>query len=117
MLLPAAHGVQPTAQAVAAFDRAGLANRPLWVVGYRETSIVFATRTDARLAAAEDAGQHAGPGDAVIVEQNDIETLQGALLSRDLTFVPSGAPVRARNIGNGDRVVLNVGTVQLAARN
>lgn len=117
ILLPLAHGVQPTAQAAAALNASGLANRPLWVVGYRETSIVFSTRSDAHLVRAEDAGQHAAPGDAMIVEQQDLPVLQGALNSRDLAFAPSGQPVRARNIGNGDRVTLNVGTVQPAARN
>jgi 4-amino-4-deoxy-L-arabinose transferase-like glycosyltransferase len=117
LLLPVAHGVQPTGQSVAALERAGLSARPLWVIGYRETSIVFATRTDAHLTSAEDAGQHANPGDALIVDQEDLGALQGALNSRDLAFAPSGEPVRARNIGNGDRVTLNVGTVQLAARN
>ncbi|MBS0384254.1 MAG: glycosyltransferase family 39 protein, partial [Proteobacteria bacterium] len=117
ILLPLAHGVQPTAQATAALNRAGLESRPLWVVGYRETSIVFSTRTDAHLAAAEDAGQHANPGDAVIVEQRQLQALAAALHSRDLAFAPSGEPVRARNIGNGDRVTLSVGTIQLAARN
>jgi hypothetical protein len=117
VLLPLADGVQPTGQAVAALRRAGLGNRPLWVIGYRETSIVFATRTDAHLTSAEDAGQHANPGDALIVDQEDLGALRGALNSRDLAFAPSGEPVRARNIGNGDRVILNVGIVQLAARN
>jgi len=109
--------VQPTAQAVAALDRAGLANRPLWVVGYRETSMVFSTRTDAHLSPAEDAGQHASLGDAVIVEYDDLAALNAALNSRDLAFTPSGEEVRARNIGNGDRVDFRIGTVQLAARN
>jgi 4-amino-4-deoxy-L-arabinose transferase-like glycosyltransferase len=117
LLLPLAHGVQPTGQAVAALQRAGLGNRPLWVIGYRETSIVFSTRTDAHLTSAEDGGQHANAGDAMIVDQEDITALQGALNSRDLAFAPSGEPVGALNIGNGDRVTLNVGTVQLAARN
>ncbi len=117
VLLPLAHGVQPTARATAALERAGLANRPLWVVGYRETSIVFSTRTDAHLAAAGDAGQHARPGDAIIVERSDLAALDGALNSRDLVFAPSGEDVRGRNIGNGERVDLEIGTVQLAARN
>jgi 4-amino-4-deoxy-L-arabinose transferase-like glycosyltransferase len=117
ILLPRADGVQPTGQAVATLERAGLPTRPLWVIGYRETSIVFSTRTDAHLTSAEDAGQHANLGDALIVDQEDLGALQGALNSRDLAFAPSGEPVRARNIGNGDRVTLNVGTVQLAARN
>jgi 4-amino-4-deoxy-L-arabinose transferase-like glycosyltransferase len=117
ILLPLAHGVQPTAQAVAALDRAGLARRPLWVVGYRETSIVFSTRTDAHLAPAADAGQHANPGDAIIVEHHDLAALIAALNARDLAFAPSGEDVRARNIGNGARVDLQIGTVQLAARN
>ncbi len=117
LLLPLAHGVQPTAQTAAALQHAGLADRPLWVIGYRETSIVFSTRTDAHLTTAEDAGQHASPGDAVVVDQEEFSVLQGALNSRDLAFAPSGEPVRARNLGNGDRVALSIGTVQLAARN
>ncbi|MBI3439197.1 MAG: glycosyltransferase family 39 protein [Proteobacteria bacterium] len=117
ILLPLAHGAQPTAQAAAALEAAGLTSRPLWVVGYRETSIVFSTRTDAHLTRGDDAGQRAARGDAVIVEQGDLVALQAALNARDLTFAASTAHVRARNIGNGDRVTLNVGTIQPAARN
>jgi 4-amino-4-deoxy-L-arabinose transferase-like glycosyltransferase len=117
ILLPLAHGVQPTEQAVAALDRAGLADRPLWVVGYRETSIVFSTRTDAHLESADAAGQHANPGDAIIVEHRDLAALIAALNARDLSFAPSGEDVHARNIGNGERVDLQIGAVQLAARN
>ncbi len=117
LLLPLAHGVQPTAQTATALQHAGLANRPLWVIGYRETSMVFSTRTDAHLTNADDAGQHANPGDAIIVDQDDFSALQNGLNARDLAYAPAGEPVRARNIGNGDRVTLSVGTVQLAARN
>jgi 4-amino-4-deoxy-L-arabinose transferase-like glycosyltransferase len=116
ILLPLAHGVQPTAQAVAVLDRAGLSTRPLWVVGYRETSIVFATRTDAHLAEANDAGQHASAGDAIIVEQRDVAAFINALNSRDLSFALRER-VDGRNIGNGQRVNFEIGSVQLAARN
>jgi 4-amino-4-deoxy-L-arabinose transferase-like glycosyltransferase len=115
--LPQAHGVQITAQLVQALDHCGLANRPLWVVGYGETSIVFMTRTDTHIAEPGEAGGQAAAGDALVIERHDLAATESALAARRLRLVAAPGEVRGRNIGNGHRLAFAIGEVQEASRN
>ncbi|MFT3729758.1 MAG: glycosyltransferase family 39 protein [Terricaulis sp.] len=111
VILPNAHGLFPSAEAATALRDDRLGAQPLWIVGYRETSLVFLTRTDARLAAAADVGAHAKAGDAIVVEQDELAALQDALKARGLVFEqsPKRGKVTGINLGNGRDVFLFIG--------
>jgi hypothetical protein len=113
IILPSAHGLFPSAEAAQALGANGLAARPLWVLGYRETSLVFLTRTDAHLTYAEDVAAHAAAGDAVVVSQDKLPALQGLLRPRGLLFAQgrNAGEVHGLNLGNGHRVTLYVGLI------
>ncbi|MES1157384.1 MAG: glycosyltransferase family 39 protein [Alphaproteobacteria bacterium] len=116
-VLPEARSLHISAEAVAALKRARLMptdTRPLWVVGYRETSIIFLTRTDARLATASDASANARPGDVLVVEARSLPQVDAGLAARHLIFMRASAPVSGRNYGNGLAVSLYVGDVERA---
>jgi 4-amino-4-deoxy-L-arabinose transferase-like glycosyltransferase len=116
-VLPETRILHVSAESTAALARARLTpgpHRTLWVVGYRETSLVFETRTDIRLAAAEQAGAQAQPGDALMVEQGWLAATEAALLQRRLVFAERAAPVRGLNYGNGAAVTLHIGDVRQA---
>lgn len=111
-LLPEARELHVSSEAAAALTRARLtprADRPLWVVGYEEASLIFITRTDIRLADAARAGAEAEDGAAMIVEGRMLPALNEALAARGLTFSAAEPPVRGFALGRGERVALFVG--------
>ncbi|HYD86994.1 MAG TPA: glycosyltransferase family 39 protein [Vitreimonas sp.] len=113
-LLPEARTLFVSNEAVAALTRARLTprdDRPLWVVGYDETSLVFLTRTSIRLAMPAQAAAGANAGDAMIVEGRQLETVSEALAARELSFTPAEPPVQGVAAGGGERVRLFVGEV------
>ncbi len=111
-LLPEARELHVSNEVAAALTRARLtprADRPLWVVGYDEASLVFITRTDIRQADAARTGADAGEGDAIVVEGRLLPALNAALGERGLAFVAAEPPVRGLALGRGERVALFVG--------
>ena len=77
-ILPEARALNVSSQAVAALTRARLSprdDRPLWVVGYTEPSLIFLTRTDIRMSTSRQAGAFAAPGDAVVIENATLATM------------------------------------------
>ncbi len=113
-LLPEARSLFVSSEAVAALTRARLTpreTRPLWVVGYSETSLVFLTRTSIRLAEPTQAGAEAQAGDAMIVEGRLLQAIAIELGARGLAFAPAEPPVRGFALGRGERVALFVGQI------
>lgn len=113
-LLPEARSLFVSSEAVAALTRARLTpreTRPLWVVGYNESSLVFLTRTSIRLAEPVQAGSDAQAGDAMIVEGRLLQAMASELGARGLAFAPAEPPVRGFALGRGERVALFVGKV------
>lgn len=113
-ILPEARALNVSTQALDALTRARLtprADRPLWVVGYTETSLIFLTRTDIRMASAREAGALAEPGDALVVEGRALQDLAAELALRDYAFTPSEPPVRGYALGRGERVALFIGRI------
>lgn len=113
-LLPEARSLFVSSEAVAALTRARLtprATRPLWVVGYDETSLVFLTRTSIRMAEPVQAGADAQAGDAMIVEGRLLQAVAAQLATRGLIFAPAEPPVRGFALGRGERVALFVGQI------
>ncbi len=116
-LLPEARALNVSSEAVAALTRARLtprADRPLWVVGYNEPSLVFLTRTSIRMTDPADAGTHANIGDALMIEGRALQEVSAELALRRLVFTPSEPPVRGLALGRGERVALFVGTLDPA---
>lgn len=116
-LLPEVRELHVSNEALAALTRARLTprdNRPLWVVGYDEASLVFLTRTSIRLADAHAAGASARPGDAVVVEARAMREFIAELETRGLAFAMRETPVTGLTMARGDRVQLFVGAVEEA---
>ncbi len=116
-ILPEARTLHVSAEATAALTRARLLpreDRQLWVAGYRETSLVFDTRTSIRLATPEEVGAQAALGDALLIESRALAAADAELARRGLIFARQAAPVRGLNYGNGDRVALYLGDVEEA---
>lgn len=116
-ILPEARALFVSNEAVAVLTRARLLpreDRPLWVVGYGELSLVFLTRTSIRLAPPRKAGAEAEHGDALIVEGRALQETSAELASRGLVFAPAEPPVRGFALGRGERVALFVGQVEAA---
>jgi 4-amino-4-deoxy-L-arabinose transferase-like glycosyltransferase len=116
-LLPEARALFVSSEAVAALTRARLTpreDRPLWVVGYREPSLIFLTRTSIRLADPVEAGGRAGVGDAIVIEGRVLQETAAELAQRGLVFAPAEPPVRGLALGRGERVALFVGQVEAA---
>jgi 4-amino-4-deoxy-L-arabinose transferase-like glycosyltransferase len=114
-LLPEVRELHVSNDTLAALTRARLTprdNRPLWVVGYDEASLVFLTRTSIRLADAQLAGATAQSGDAVVVEARALQELRTALRQRGLDFAAREAPVNGLVMARGARVQLFVGAVE-----
>jgi hypothetical protein len=114
-ILPEARALNVSSEIVAALTRARLTprdNRPLWVVGYREPSLIFITRTDIRLAGPIEAGGEAQPGDAIVIEGRAMQDMATQLATRGLQFTPSEEPVRGLMLANLDRVALFVGELR-----
>lgn len=111
-LLPEAREVHVSGEAVAALARARLlprADRPLWVVGYREASLIFLTRSDIRLVEAAEAGARAEEGQAILVEGREVQALDEALAARGLMFEAAEPASRGLAVGRGERVALFAG--------
>lgn len=113
-ILPEARALNVSSETVVALTRARLMptdQRPLWVVGYRETSLVFMTRTFIRTVSAREAGERADAGDAMVVETRALRDVDAALEARGLEFRPAEPPVRGLSLGRGERVALLIGQV------
>jgi 4-amino-4-deoxy-L-arabinose transferase-like glycosyltransferase len=112
-ILPEARILLISAEITRALHRVDLepsAQRGLWVLGYRETSLAFMTRTDIHMPATLDlSGAH--PGDAIVIERDMMDAVRGALLARDLDVSLRQEEVRGQNYGNGSDVDLVVGEV------
>jgi 4-amino-4-deoxy-L-arabinose transferase-like glycosyltransferase len=106
--LPRARALFVSAEAADALKRAGLAGAPL-VIGFNETSLVFLTRTDARLyPLGEDAFiavQTAAPGTPVLMDCDFAAMAQMQAWS----FKPVGPDIHGVNYANGDHVCLRPG--------
>ncbi|WP_158765305.1 ArnT family glycosyltransferase [Terricaulis silvestris] len=114
-ILPEARALNVSSEVVAALTRARLTprdDRPLWVVGYSEPSLIFITRTDIRLAGPVEAGGEAQIGDAIVIEGRAMQDMTTQLATRDLQFTPAEEPVRGLTIANLDRVALFVGELR-----
>jgi|CXWL01.1.fsa_nt_gi 4-amino-4-deoxy-L-arabinose transferase-like glycosyltransferase len=114
-ILPEARALFVSDEVVAALTRARLApreDRPLWVVGYDEASIVFLTRTSINLTPPRDAGAHAMIGDAFVVEGRMLQQTSAELALRNLVFAPAEPPVRGFALGRGERVALYIGRIE-----
>jgi 4-amino-4-deoxy-L-arabinose transferase-like glycosyltransferase len=92
----------------------GQAVRPLWVVGYDEPSIVFLTRTSARLASSSVAGPEIHEGDVVIVEAAELAPLSDAIAARGLVIAARAPPIAGISMSSNDRVSLIVGVAMSA---
>ncbi len=117
-ILPEARALFVSAEAVAALTRARLTpreDRPLWVVGFDEPSIVFLTRTSIRLAETHEAGLGAQIGDALIIEGRALQQTAADFAQRGLMFTSVEPPVRGFALGRGQRVALHVGTIEASA--
>ncbi len=113
-ILPEARALNVSSEAVAALTRARLLpmdDRPLWVVGYSEPSLVFMTRTSIRLVSAQETAERADVGDALIVESRSLPDVEAHLAARGLAFEQAEPPVRGLALGRGERVTLLVGDV------
>jgi len=113
-ILPEARAFNVSTGALAALTRARLTprdDRPLWVVGYTESSLIFLTRTDIRLVSAREAGARAQPGDALVIEGRALQEVAAGLALRDIVFTPAEPPVRGYALGRGERVALFVGRI------
>ena len=116
-LLPEARAINVSSEAVAALTRARLlpnTNRALWVIGYRETSLVFLTRTSIHLATIPETAAGAEIGDALIIEGRSLQDATAAFAARDVAFALSETPVRGFAPGRGERVTLFIGTLTAA---
>lgn len=113
-ILPEARALNVSSQAVAALTRARLSprdDRPLWVVGYTEPSLIFLTRTDIRMSTSRQAGAFAAPGDAVIIEGRLLQETAAELALRNFVFVSAEPPVRGYALAGGERVALFIGQI------
>ena len=114
-ILPEARALNVSSEVATALTRARLTprdDRPLWVVGYREPSLIFLTRTDIRLADPIRAGGEAQPGDALVVEGRAMQELAAQLATRGLEFAPAEDPARGLELASFDRVALFAGELQ-----
>ena len=114
-ILPEARELNVSTQALDALVRARLTprdNRPLWVVGYRETSLIFLTRTDIRMVSAREAGALAEPGDAIMIEGRAMQDFAAELAVRNYAFAQAEPPVRGFTLWRGERVALFIGQLR-----
>lgn len=116
-LIPEAHALFVSDEAVAALTRARLLptdERRLWVVGFRETSIVFLTRTSTQLVDPQEAGARAATGDAMLVEGRVLNQIEAELAARGLTFTATEPPARGFALSSFRRVALFAGKVEIS---
>lgn len=114
-ILPEARELNVSTQALDALVRARLTprdDRPLWVVGYRETSLIFLTRTDIRMVSAREAGALAEPGDALMIEGRAMQDFAAELAVRNYAFAQAEPPVRGFTLWRGERVALFIGQLR-----
>lgn len=114
-ILPGTPGLRLSAEAAAALGPLN-DGRALWVVGYDEPSIIFMTRTDARLGAPDVAGAEAQAGDHMLVSNALLSPLEGALARRGLQFAAHAAPVAGLSMSSGETLALHGGAVETAPR-
>lgn len=117
-ILPEARALTVSSEVVTALTRARLLptdQRPLWVVGYNQPSLVFMTRTDIRNASAREVADRADTGDALVVESRALPEIEALLAERGLSFHQAEEPVRGLSLGRGERVALFVGDVAASA--
>lgn len=111
-IVPNLRALYVSGEAAAALTRMpGAADAPLWIVGYDEPSIVFLTRTSARLASAQRVGAEARAGDTLIVERRQLAEVAEALAARQLAFAAQAAPVTGMSMSDSEFVELLVGAV------
>jgi 4-amino-4-deoxy-L-arabinose transferase-like glycosyltransferase len=117
-IAPEARTVLISAEADAALRRTGLHPRldasggpALLVSGYREPSLVFATRTDTLLLNGAEAAAAAQPGQAALIEGRERAAFTAGLAARGLAFAPASEPVSGLNYSNGDDVALTPGRI------
>lgn len=114
IILPNAHALNVTADAVAALTQARLPisdARPLRIVGYSEASLVFMTSSAARFTTPAEEAAIARPGDTLIVEARALNATRAALAARGLVFAPT-AVRSGRTTSDGSAVTLHIGAVQ-----
>ena len=112
VIVPSLRALYVSGEAAAELARTpAAAHSALWVVGYDEPSLVFLTRTSARLASAERVGAEARAGDALIVEGRQLTDVSAALARRDLAFSTRLAPVEGMSMSDSEFVDLYVGAV------
>ncbi|MBL8551512.1 MAG: glycosyltransferase family 39 protein [Hyphomonadaceae bacterium] len=108
-ILPQARTLFVSAEAAGALERANLLERAPLVIGFLETSLVFETRTDARLMPIGEpafvALQSAPAGTPVLM---DCDVAAFAQL-RDWSFRAIGPDIEGLNYANGDHVCLRPG--------
>jgi hypothetical protein len=112
-ILPEARIWQVSTEVAAALRRNHLEQAPLAVIGYRETSLAFETRTDIRLLAEQDWRKVAGAasaGEAIAITCTKTPDFEATLRRRGLRL-DRVAEVRGRNYGNGDDVCLDLGRI------
>ncbi|MBI1187640.1 MAG: phospholipid carrier-dependent glycosyltransferase [Alphaproteobacteria bacterium] len=115
-ILPEARTVLISAELQSALHRNGLDAAPLTVIGYRETSLAFMTRTDIEMLPEADweaAPSNVENGDALIIACDRAEDFSAALAQRALTFTPRDT-VAGTNYANGDELCLQVGAITAA---
>jgi 4-amino-4-deoxy-L-arabinose transferase-like glycosyltransferase len=115
--IPQARDVFISREASSALLRADLSTLgretglPLLVVGYREPSIVFMTRTDTLLKQAEEAAILAAPTQPALIASRERAAFETALQARGLAFRPIGPDIGGRNYSNGEDVRLQPGRI------
>jgi 4-amino-4-deoxy-L-arabinose transferase-like glycosyltransferase len=114
IILPNAHALNVSADAVAALTQARLPTtdaRPLRIVGYSEASLVFMTSTATRFTTPAEEAAIARPGDTLIIEARALNATRAALAARGLVFAPI-AVRSGRTTSDGSAVTLQIGAVQ-----
>ncbi|NJR20643.1 MAG: glycosyltransferase family 39 protein [Hyphomonadaceae bacterium] len=119
VFVPSLDELNLSARVSAALQQEGLHPRlsdgqtaPLIGFGYQEPSLIFATRSDSALSSIEAATSAARAGSGVVVAQDSLDALNGALASKGLTIVSRGIVIEGLNYSKGDPISLLIGQVQ-----
>lgn len=84
-------------------------NQSLIGAGYQEASLIFLTRSDARLDSIENATKGAKSGDAVVLEQSQLNDFN-AKLPPNLSFSEIKT-IEGINYSKGDEVIIHIGMI------
>ncbi len=84
--------------------------------GYQEPSLIFLTKSNAKLADIPTSVKIAKPGDGVVIDERDIKTFGNGLFARGLEFIRDEMPIKGLNYSKGDEVTIYVGRVQSRAQ-